>query len=144
MSEEKENALTAEDTEKQLLAAMAEQMKLLDYVAKAGKPLPEGEKPASREVIIAALNSVSDPDIMINVWDMGLIYNIDIKENGNVFIEMTVTAPTCPVAGVLPGQAAEAVAAVKGVGEVEVKLVWEPAWTFERMSDEAKMMFEMF
>ena len=57
---------------------------------------------------------------------------------------MTVTAPTCPVAGVLPGQAAEAVSNVSGVGVVTVQLVWEPAWTFERMSDDAKMMFELF
>lgn len=144
MSEDNENTLNEEETEKQLLAAMSEQMKLLDYVAKAGKPLPSGEQIAVREAVIEALKTVSDPEIMINVWDMGLIYNIEIKDNGDVFIDMTVTAPTCPVAGILPGQAAEAVAAVKGVGSVEVKLVWEPAWTFERMSDDAKMMFEMF
>lgn len=144
MSENNENTMNEEENEKQLLAAMSEQMKLLDYVAKAGKPLPSGEQIAAREAVIEALKTVSDPEIMINVWDMGLIYNIEIKDNGDVFIDMTVTAPTCPVAGILPGQAAEAVAAVKGVGCVEVKLVWEPAWTFERMSDDAKMMFEMF
>lgn len=144
MSEDNENTLNEEENEKQLLSAMSEQMKLLDYVAKAGKPLPSGEQIAAREAVIEALKTVSDPEIMINVWDMGLIYNIEIKDNGDVFIDMTVTAPTCPVAGILPGQAAEAVAAVKGVGSVEVKLVWEPAWTFERMSDDAKMMFEMF
>lgn len=144
MSEDNENTLNEEENEKQLLSAMSEQMKLLDYVAKAGKPLPSGGQIAAREAVIEALKTVSDPEIMINVWDMGLIYNIEIKDNGDVFIDMTVTAPTCPVAGILPGQAAEAVAAVKGVGSVEVKLVWEPAWTFERMSDDAKMMFEMF
>ncbi len=144
MSENNENTLNEEETEKQLLAAMSEQMKLLDYVSKAGKPLPSGEQIAAREDVIEALKTVSDPEIMINVWDMGLIYNVEIKDSGDVFIDMTVTAPTCPVAGILPGQAAEAVAAVKGVGSVEVKLVWEPAWTFERMSDDAKMMFEMF
>ena len=75
---------------------------------------------------------------------MGLINNIDVKDNGNVFIDMTVTAPTCPVAGILPQQAADAVALVEGTGNVEVKIVWEPAWTPERMSDEAKMMIELF
>ena len=75
---------------------------------------------------------------------MGLIYNIDVRDNGDVFIDMTVTAPTCPVAGVLPQQAADAVALVEGTGNVEVKIVWEPAWTPERMSDEAKMMIELF
>lgn len=136
--------------ERQLLGAMglAEDVtaagELQNYVAHAGQPLPEGEKIASKEDIIEALKTVSDPEIMINVYDMGLIYNIDIKENGNVAIDMTVTAPTCPVAGVLPQQAADAVALVEGTGEVEVKIVWEPAWTPERMTEEAKMMIELF
>ena len=66
------------------------------------------------------------------------------KENADVYIEMTVTSPMCPVAGVLPQQAADAVASVKGVGEVEVKIVWEPAWSLANLSDEAKEMFELF
>lgn len=149
MSENNEDILDA--NEKQLLTAMGlaeetlPQQELQNYIARAGKPLPEGETPASEEDIIAALKTVSDPEIMVNVYDMGLIYNIDIdKNNGNVHIDMTVTAPTCPVAGVLPQQAADAVALVEGTGEVEVKIVWEPAWTPEKMSDEAKMMFELF
>ena len=115
-----------------------------DYVPTAGAPKPAEEKTASREDVIEALKTVSDPEIMINIYDMGLVYNIDIKENGDVFIEMTVTAPTCPVAGVLPQQAADAVALVEGTGRVEVKIVWEPAWSFERMSDEARAMIELF
>lgn len=117
---------------------------LQDYVAHAGKPLPSGEKTASREDVIEALKTVSDPEIMINIYDMGLVYKIDVKENGDVYIEMTVTAPTCPVAGILPQQAADAVALVEGTGNVDVKIVWEPAWSIERLSDEAKMMIEMF
>lgn len=117
---------------------------LQDYVAHAGKPLPAGEKTASREDVIEALKTVSDPEIMINIYDMGLVYKIDVKENGDVYIEMTVTAPTCPVAGILPQQAADAVALVEGTGNVDVKIVWEPAWSIERLSDEAKMMIEMF
>ncbi len=115
-----------------------------DFIATAGKPKPIGEKTASKEDVIEALKTVSDPEIMINIYDLGLVYNIEVKENGDVFIEMTVTAPTCPVAGVLPQQAADAVALVEGVGKVEVKIVWEPAWTIERMSDEAKAMIELF
>lgn len=136
--------------ERRLLGAMglaeevSETADLQNYVAHAGKPLPSGEQVACKEDIIEALKTVSDPEIMINVYDMGLIYNIEIKENGDVAIEMTVTAPTCPVAGVLPQQAADAVALVEGTGEVEVKIVWEPAWTPERMTDEAKMMIELF
>lgn len=81
---------------------------------------------------------------MINIWDLGLVYKISQKENGDVYIEMTVTAPTCPVAGILPQQAADAVARLDGVGVVEVKIVWEPAWTIENLSEEAKAMIELF
>ena len=115
-----------------------------DYVAKAGKPLPQGEVKASRDEVIDALKTVCDPEIMINIWDMGLLYKLEQKENGDVYIEMTVTSPMCPVAGVLPEQVAEAVAALDGVGEVEVRIVWEPAWSFEMLSDDAKAMFEVF
>ena len=117
---------------------------LQDYIAHAGKPLPVGEKTASREDVVEALKTVSDPEIMINIYDMGLVYKIDVKDNGDVYIEMTVTAPTCPVAGILPQQAADAVALVEGTGNVDVKIVWEPAWSIERLSDEAKMMIELF
>lgn len=140
-----------DDNEKQLLDAMgltdevlAAGGELENYVAYAGKAKPADEKNASKEDIIEALKTVSDPEIMINVYDMGLIYNIDIADSGDVKIDMTVTAPTCPVAGILPQQAADAVALVEGVGRVEVKIVWEPAWTPERMTDEAKMMIELF
>ena len=115
-----------------------------DYVANAGNPIKQGVKVASREAIIEALKTVSDPEIMINIWDMGLVYKIEQKENGDVYIEMTVTSPMCPVAGVLPQQAADAVSSVTGVGEVEVKIVWEPAWSLANLSDEAKEMFELF
>ncbi len=115
-----------------------------DYVAHGGSPLKEGVAKASRDDLIMALKTVSDPEIMINIWDMGLVYKLEQQENGNVYIEMTVTSPMCPVAGVLPEQAAAAVASLDGVGEVEVKIVWEPAWSIEMLSDEAKEMFELF
>ena len=115
-----------------------------DYVAKAGTPLAQGGQIASREDLIAALKTVSDPEILVNIWDMGLVYKLEQKEDGDVYVEMTVTSPMCPVAGELPKQAAEALAATKGVGKVEVKIVWEPAWSFDMLSDEAKEMFELF
>lgn len=140
-----------DENEKQLLGAMGLTDDVLlaggelqNYVAYAGSIKLEAEKTADKDDIIAALKTVSDPEIMINIYDMGLIYNIDIADNGDVKIDMTVTAPTCPVAGILPQQAADAVALVEGVGRIEVKIVWEPAWTPELMSDEAKMMFELF
>lgn len=116
-----------------------------DYTAYAGSKLDTTDsRRAEREQIIEALKTVSDPEIMINIWDLGLIYKIVQEENGDVKIDMTVTAPTCPVAGILPQQAADAVAQLDGVGVVEVKIVWEPAWTIENLSDEAKAMIELF
>ncbi len=115
-----------------------------DFIAKAGTPLVDEAVCADREQIIEALKTVSDPEIMINIWDLGLVYKIEQLPHGNVYIEMTVTSPTCPVAGVLPQQAADAVAALDGVGEVEVKIVWEPAWSIANLSDEAKAMIELF
>lgn len=133
--------------EAQLLGALglADGATPQDYIAYAGKKLPaETKEFAAREDIVNALKTVSDPEIMINIWDMGLVYKIEQLEDGDVKIEMTVTAPTCPVAGILPQQAADAVALVNGVGVVEVKIVWEPAWTIENLSEEAKAMFELF
>jgi FeS assembly SUF system protein len=116
-----------------------------DAVAHAGAPLTEGERPAaSDEPVIAALRTVFDPEIPVNIYDLGLIYGLERAPDGSVRIEMTLTAPGCPVAGSMPGQVAEAVAAAEGVGEVEVRLVWEPPWTPERMSDEAKVALDMF
>jgi FeS assembly SUF system protein len=143
------------DTEKTLFEALARQEAALnqidaladlkkDYVAYAGEELEEGAVRASKEEIIEALKTVQDPEIMINIYDLGLVYDLRQKDSGNVEIDMTVTTPMCPVAGVLPQQAADAVADLSGVGRVEVKIVWEPAWTPEFMSDDAKMMFELF
>ena len=115
-----------------------------DYEAHAGSPLPENEKSASKEDIIEALKTVFDPEIPINIYDLGLVYDIRQQDNGNVDIDMTLTAPGCPVAGVLPQQAADVVALVEGVGQVTVKIVWEPAWSFDRMSEEARAMMELF
>mgnify|MGYP003702407559 CR=1 FL=1 len=92
-----------------------------------------------REPIIEALRQVHDPEIPINIYDLGLIYKIDIKENGDVDVDMTLTAPACPVAGMMPLMVKDAVATVEGVGEVHVDLVWDPPWSQEHMSDEAKL-----
>lgn len=139
---------SADDTEQQLLAALVMQDNSLDlnkeYVAYAGKDKPDDEPTATKDDVIIALKTVCDPEIMINIYDMGLIYNINIHDNGDVFIDMTLTAPGCPAAGVLPQQAADAVSALKGVGNVEVKIVWEPAWSLDKLSDEARAMIDFF
>jgi FeS assembly SUF system protein len=113
-------------------------------MARAGQPLEAGEQPASEEAIIDAMRTVFDPEIPVNIYDLGLIYRLDRAENGDVAIDMTLTAPACPVAGEMPGKVAEAVAAVPGVGEVEVHLVWEPPWTKDRMSEDAKLALDIY
>ncbi|HYN78909.1 MAG TPA: SUF system Fe-S cluster assembly protein [Lamprocystis sp. (in: g-proteobacteria)] len=96
-----------------------------------------------REPIIAALREVHDPEIPVNIYDLGLIYTIAISPSGDVAIDMTLTAPACPVAGLMPVMVKDAVSAVDGVGEVEVELVWDPPWSQEHMSDEAKLQLGM-
>ena len=131
-------------TEADLLRAMEIQEQMKYFVATAGQSKPADEKTTSEADVVEALKTVCDPEIMINVYDMGLIYNIEIRDNGDVFIAMTLTAPGCPVAGILPQQVADAVALVEGTGKVEVRIVWEPAWTMERLSDDARAMIELF
>ncbi len=133
------------ENEALLLQAMSiEDTIKLDYKAYAGKTLDAGVQKAKMLDIINAIKTVSDPEIMINVYDLGLIYKITQQENGDVFIDMTLTAPTCPVAGILPQEVADALAKVNGIGKIEVSIVWEPVWTIDRLSEEAKAMLDMF
>lgn len=132
-------------TEAQLLQALEMQEQISsDYKAFAGKKLEHNAKKAQMFDIVEAIKKVSDPEIMINVYDLGLIYKINQQENGDVFVDMTLTAPTCPVAGILPQQVADSIATLEGIGQVEVKVVWEPVWTIERLSEDAKAMLDMF
>ena len=115
-----------------------------DMVAKAGAPLPAGTPVAGRDAVIEVLRTVHDPEIPVNIYDLGLIYDLEIGDDGAVQIYMTLTAPGCPVAGEMPGWVARAVAAVDGVGEVRVEMVWDPPWTKDRMSEEAKLALDMW
>ena len=92
-----------------------------------------------REPIIEALRTVQDPEIPINIYDLGLIYRVDISPVGDVSIDMTLTAPACPVAGMMPIMVKDAVSRVEGVGLVQVELVWDPPWSQTNMSDEARL-----
>lgn len=89
--------------------------------------------------VIEALRSVYDPEIPVNIYDLGLIYEVDVDGDGSVGIEMTLTSPACPVAGTLPGEVEARVRDVPGVTDVDVELVWEPSWSPERMSEVAKL-----
>jgi len=103
------------------------------------RPEPDEGDPALQERVLAALKTVRDPEIPVNLVDLGLIYELIVRRDGTVYVEMTLTTPSCPVAGALPGQVQQAVAAVEGVQEARVKLVWTPPWTQDRMSEEAKL-----
>jgi FeS assembly SUF system protein len=89
--------------------------------------------------VIDALRAVFDPEIPVNIYDLGLIYALDIDNAGNVFIRMTLTAAACPVAHTFPATVCDAVQAVDGVGDVEVELVWDPSWSREMMSEGARL-----
>ena len=103
------------------------------------RPTPDDGNPALREQVIEALKTVRDPEIPVNLVDLGLIYELIVNKDGVVYVEMTLTTPACPVAGALPGQVQQAVAGVSGVNDVRVKLVWTPPWSQDRMSEEAKL-----
>jgi FeS assembly SUF system protein len=98
---------------------------------------------ALREPIVAALRTVHDPEIPVNIYDLGLIYRIDIAGNGDVAVDMTLTAPACPVAGMMPRLVEDAVKQVEGVGDIRVELVWDPPWTQEKMTEEARLELGM-
>ena len=100
---------------------------------------PPEEKESLEDRIILALRQVYDPEIPVNVYDLGLIYDIQADADGQVFIQMTLTAPNCPIADEVVAQVREAVADVPGVKDVQVDLVFEPEWTTDRMSEEAKL-----
>jgi FeS assembly SUF system protein len=95
-------------------------------------------------MVINALQTVYDPEIPVIIYDLGLIYKLEIANSGNVRIEMTLTALGCPVAGILPQQVAEAAASINGIDELEVYLVWEPIWDMANISEDAKLALGLF
>ena len=94
--------------------------------------------------LVAALKTVYDPEIPVDIYELGLIYDIIVDEGGKVAIKMTLTAPGCPVAGSMPSMVEEALSRVPGVSEVDVELVWDPPWDFTRMSEAARLELNMF
>ena len=97
-----------------------------------------------KEKIIKEIKKIYDPEIPVNIYDLGLVYRCDIDQNGSVVVEMTLTAPGCPVAGEMPQWVADALTGLAGTGEVKVTLVWDPPWDQEKMSEEAKLELGMF
>ena len=92
-----------------------------------------------KEKIIDEIKKIFDPEIPVNIYELGLIYNIDVNEDKKVYIEMTLTSPNCPVAESLPNMVKENILKVNGVKDVDLKLVWDPPWTKDKMSETAKL-----
>lgn len=112
--------------------------------ATAWTPAGEVAGPITETAVIDACATVYDPEIPVNIYELGLIYAIDIDDAGKVKVEMTLTAPACPSAQELPEQVREAIMAVPGVAACEVETVWDPPWDPSRMTEEARLQLNMF
>ena len=106
--------------------------------------LPPEKLEAFGNVLITALKTVFDPEIPVDIYELGLIYKVDVADNKDVTIDMTLTAPGCPVAGEMPGMVKDALLTVPGIGDVTVNMTFDPPWTPDRMSEEAKLELNMF
>ena len=113
-------------------------------VDNAASALPADEIARMTDDIIGAIKTVYDPEIPADVYELGLIYRIDIADDRTVTVDMTLTTPNCPAAAEMPQMVENAVASVPGVGQVNVNIVWEPAWTPDRMTDEARLVLNMW
>ena len=113
------------------------------FLAQTPAVVPSGEPGGDlHDAVIAALKEIYDPEIPVNIYDLGLIYNVEVNE-GHVLVTMTLTTPHCPVAESMPGEVELRVGSVPGVGDAEVNLVWDPAWSPENMTDEARLELGM-
>lgn len=102
-------------------------------------PLTPEKLEEIRKLVIETLKTVYDPEIPVDIYELGLVYNIDVSPEGKVDIRMTLTSPGCPVAESLPGEVELKTASIEGVSEVRIDLVWEPPWTLDRMSEAARL-----
>ncbi len=114
-------------------------MNQVNRIDSPGAAVAQPGDEAMLEAIIAQIRTIYDPEIPVNIHDLGLIYAIDMTGDNSVLIRMTLTAPACPVAGTMPGMVEQAVKAVPGVTDCTVELVWDPPWNKEMISDEAKL-----
>ncbi|MFO7477175.1 MAG: SUF system Fe-S cluster assembly protein [Methyloceanibacter sp.] len=110
----------------------------------AASAIPPEELERLHSDLVTALKTVFDPEIPVDIYELGLIYRLDVDDDRNIEVDMTLTAPGCPVAGEMPGWVENAVSSVPGVGQVKVKLVFDPPWDMTRMSDEARLALNMF
>jgi FeS assembly SUF system protein len=132
---ESEPAETGFGRKRDYLAGFLAQQAAEDAPAEPGGDLYEG--------VIAALKEIYDPEIPVNIYDLGLIYNVEVSPEGHATVKMTLTTPHCPVAESMPGEVELRVGAVPGIGDATVDLVWDPPWDPQKMSDEAKLELGM-
>jgi FeS assembly SUF system protein len=115
-----------------------------EIVTGESSSLPPEVLEAFGKELIAAIKTVYDPEIPVDIFELGLIYKVDVADNKDVSVDMTLTAPSCPVAGEMPIMVKDALATVPSIGEITVNMVFEPPWTPERMSEEAKLELNMY
>jgi FeS assembly SUF system protein len=120
-----------------------------EATATHGTWTPEGEVPppapkVSEEAVISMLKTVFDPEIPVDIYELGLIYAVEIEDDGRIKVEMTLTTPSCPSAQELPSQVEESIRMVPGVTDVKVEVVWDPPWDQGRMSEDARLAMNMF
>lgn len=133
------------------MSETAEQRDMIDVNAREASEIrpesectiPQEELNQIRDDLISAFKTVFDPEIPVDIYELGLIYAVDIDDERNVQVDMTLTAPGCPVAGDMPGWVENAARSVKGIKEVKVDLVFDPPWDVSRMSDEARLALNM-
>ncbi|WP_417496552.1 SUF system Fe-S cluster assembly protein [Maricaulis sp.] len=116
----------------------------VDADAPKPEPIPAEELARITDEIIVQLKTVYDPEIPVDIYELGLIYKVDLEDDRTLKVVMSLTAPGCPVAGEMPGWVHDAVARVEGVNKAEVELTFDPPWTPDRMSDEARLSLNMF
>ncbi len=114
------------------------------FLAQKPAPVADGEPGGDvYEAVVQSLKEIFDPEIPVNIYDLGLIYGVDVADNGHVAVSMTLTTPNCPVAESMPAEVELRVSAVPGVATAEVNLVWDPPWDPQKMSDDAKLELGM-
>lgn len=106
-------------------------------------PIESIQAKALEAMVIEVLRSVYDPEIPVDIYEMGLIYDVAVRADGNVTIQMTLTSPACPVAGTLPIEVENKVKAIDGITQAKVEIVWDPPWTMEKMSEAAKLQLNL-
>lgn len=116
----------------------------IETTAAKGSSLSQEELDQLTDKLVEAIKTVYDPEIPVDIYELGLIYKIDVDDDLNIDVDMTLTAPGCPVAGEMPIWVENAIASIDGVGQVKVQLVFDPPWDMSRMSDEARVALNMF